>query len=144
VCDGRSFTAFSGRGVDVDDPTKGADAMRGPLPPGTYYILDRNSAGHLGWLRDAFHSYFNGYDVTKWFMLWRDNGNGKVEDSTLFNGVMRGQFRLHPIGPLGLSEGCITVMDVNQFDSLRDYLLRSPQAFVPGTSIRYYGTVTVK
>lgn len=66
------------------------------------------------------------------------------EDTTLVNGVMRGRFRLHPIGPRHLSEGCITVMDVREFDKLRDYLLSSPLAYLPGTMVRYFGTVTVK
>ena len=67
-----------------------------------------------------------------------------MDDSTITDGISRGQFRLHPIGPLGLSKGCITVMDVRQFDSLRAYLLKSPPAYVPGKAIRYYGTVIVK
>ncbi len=138
------YAAFSGTGADVDDPRKASDAFAGPLPPGTYYIVDRPSGGHLGWLRDWVHSEVNGYDVTAWFMLWRDNGGGKVDDSTLVDGVVRGQFRLHPVGPRRLSEGCITVMDLKSFESLRAYLLKSPPAFVPGTAVRYYGTVVVR
>lgn len=78
VCEGTNYAAFSGTQDDTDNPADVADADKGPLPPGTYYIISRESGGHLGWLYDAVHSYKNGYDVTNWFMLWRDNGGGKV------------------------------------------------------------------
>ena len=143
VCDGQRFTAFSGTGADVNRAEKAGDVDAGPLPPGRYYIVARESMGHLGWLRDWIHSERNGYDVTKWFMLLRDN-NGRAQDETFVAGVVRGHFRLHPIGPRGLSEGCITVTDTEQFGRLRSYLLRVPIAYIPGTTTRYFGTVDVR
>ncbi|MDE1187182.1 MAG: DUF2778 domain-containing protein [Pantoea sp.] len=59
-------------------------------------------------------------------------------------GVQRGRFRLHPIGPRGLSEGCITLQYPIQFDYLRDMLLRSgPTLHIPGSQLKAYGTVKV-
>ena len=57
----------------------------------------------------------------------------------------RGNFRLHPMGPLRLSEGCITVVNPDAFDGLQKYIrsqgLTTP---VPGTTMKAYGTVEVK
>lgn len=48
-----SVAAFSGNGRHMNDPSATAVAEKGPLPIGTYYIVDRQSGGHLGWLYDA-------------------------------------------------------------------------------------------
>jgi hypothetical protein len=74
-------------------------------------------------------------------MLWnRDTG-----DVTNVGNLQRGQFRLHPIGPLGLSEGCITITDVQGFAKLAK-ALREKGADVPvrGQTFKAYGTVEVK
>lgn len=74
-------------------------------------------------------------------MLW----NKATGDSTLVNGVVRGQFRLHPEGRLRLSEGCITLADRHGFNALaRRLRARGADLPVPGTSYRAYGTVEVK
>ncbi|WP_082902748.1 tlde1 domain-containing protein [Paraburkholderia ginsengiterrae] len=80
-------------------------------------------------------------DHTKWFMLWNAHGG----DTTMINGIRRGHFRLHPEGPMRLSQGCITVVSPFAFDSLRRYI-RSHQADlpVPGSTLRAYGTVEVR
>ena len=45
-----SFPVFSGN----DNLADVAMADIGPLPPGRYYIVDRQSGGRLGYLRDFF------------------------------------------------------------------------------------------
>jgi hypothetical protein len=37
--------AYSGHGKGRDNPNDGADVGVGPIPPGTYYIIDRQSGG---------------------------------------------------------------------------------------------------
>jgi hypothetical protein len=145
-CDGGgvpgTLPAFSGQGVGRDNPDEAARADVGPLPKGLYYIVDRQSGGHLGWLRDlAGRLGLGTTDHTQWFMLW----NAASGDSTFVGKVKRGAFRLHPIGPLGLSEGCITVTDVEGFNKLAAALRRSgPNLPVPGTTMKAYGTVEVR
>lgn len=58
--------------------------------------------------------------------------------------IRRGHFRLHPVGRLGESDGCITLTSRGQFDKLRAFLKAQPTTQVPGTSFRAYGKVTVK
>jgi hypothetical protein len=134
--DGKSYSAFSGLGKEADDPSKTADAGAGPLPKGKYYIVDRPEGGAVGhfisWLRNK----------NTWFALYRDDD--KIDDQTKVNGVTRGQFRLHPKGPLGISEGCITVNEQKAYNALRQQLLTIQKETIPGTSLQYYGTVTVK
>ncbi|MDE8555645.1 DUF2778 domain-containing protein [Pantoea vagans] len=36
-------------------------------------------------------------DCSTWFGLFRDDG--KIDDLTFVQGIRRGNFRLHPIGP---------------------------------------------
>jgi hypothetical protein len=134
------FTAFSGTSTGRDNPNAVSQADVGPLPPGRYYIVDRQSGGRAGWIRDL-GSLIYGADRRHWFMLWRE-GSG---DSTMINGVRRGAFRLHPIGPRGLSEGCITLANPTQFNILSSYLHKQGATVpVPGTSLRAYGYVDVR
>jgi len=58
--------------------------------------------------------------------------------------VRRGNFRLHPNGRFGVSEGCIMLLSMQQFDKLRAWLLSQETKMVPGTSLPYYGTVAVR
>lgn len=137
-----ALPAFSGRNQGRDNPRATGLATTGPIPPGTYYIVDRQSGGHLGWLRDLFGEIGLGTtDHTRWFMLW----NPKTGDSTWVGKVKRGAFRLHPIGPMRLSEGCITVLDPAAFNKLAAWLRKNgPSMPVPGTTLRAYGTVDVR
>ncbi|ALL67904.1 Protein of unknown function (DUF2778) [Paraburkholderia caribensis MBA4] len=74
-------------------------------------------------------------------MLWNPNGG----DTTMINGIRRGNFRLHPEGPMHLSEGCITVVNPFAFDNLQRYIrARKPDLPIPGSSMRAYGTVEVR
>ena len=141
VCDGQRYAAFTGDAGDVDDPAKQADAGHGPIPVGSYYIVDRPTGGHFpqfsAWLLDMWsHS-----DRSEWFALY---ANGTVSDFVFVQGVKRGNFRLHPIGRWGISEGCITLTNQIEFKKLAKYLRKQPVAYIPGKTIRYYGPVEVQ
>lgn len=134
--------AFSGHGIGRDNPRDTAMESIGPLPAGTYYIVDRQSGGRLGWLWDRLDAHGHiSTDHSKWFMLWNQNGG----DNTFIHGVKRGSFRLHPNGSRGLSQGCITVVNPIEFDSLQRFIrTRQPDIPVPGSTLKAYGTVEVR
>ncbi|WDD95909.1 DUF2778 domain-containing protein [Burkholderia sp. FERM BP-3421] len=134
--------AFSGNGRYVNDPNSTAVQDKGPLPTGTYYIVDRQSGGHLGWLYDAAKDLSLHTHRADWFALYRNDG--KIDDWTTINGIRRGHFRLHPVGRLGESDGCITLSSRAQFDRLRAFLKAQPAFQVPGTTLKAYGKVTVR
>ena len=57
VCSGfGQVETYSGQKIGRDNPDEVADVDVGPLPPGTspgtYYIVDRQSGGRFGGLRD--------------------------------------------------------------------------------------------
>jgi hypothetical protein len=134
--------AFSGADGGRDNPDATAIANVGPIPKGRYFLVDRQSGGHLGFLYDLWGAYgFGTTDRRGWFMLW----NPVSGDSTNINGVRRGHFRLHPMGEMRLSEGCITVLHPYEFERLQKFI-RSRGAVlpVPGTPLRAYGTVDVR
>lgn len=128
------FPAFSGLGDYVNKRMTVCKAG-GAIPHGAYFIIDRQSGGMLGALRDTFNQRRD------WFSLLADDG--KVDDVTMCDKLVRGQFRLHPKGPLGISQGCIVIDDVGQFQRLRALLKTSAQQKIPGTSIMTYGRVIV-
>jgi hypothetical protein len=134
--------AYSGQKEARDNPADTAMENIGPLPRGTYYLVDRKSGGHLGWLYDWFaeHTHLS-TDHSNWFMLWNANGG----DTSVINGIQRGHFRLHPEGRMRLSEGCITVVSPFAYESLRRYIHSHPANLpVPGSTLRAYGTVEVQ
>jgi hypothetical protein len=61
-----------------------------------------------------------------------------------FNKVKRGNFRLHPKGPRGISEGCITIEKLADFQQLRAILKGIAPSAVPGIELKAYGSVVVK
>lgn len=134
---GMDFVVFSGRGNCVNDPSCVADANVGPIPPGTYYIV-QHGTGTMGWLWDDLRPWFGWAPRGTWFELWSTDTSS---DNMTIDGVSRGQFRLHPIGPLGLSEGCVVVCD--RFSVLSQQLLSTPMGTVPGSNTEYYGKLTV-
>lgn len=146
MCPGAGgFAAFSGMPVDRDNPAAVAHADSGPLPPGRYYIVDRQSGGHLGWLYDFARTHGYGTDRSQWFALYRADGKGNGNDETFVNGVRRGAFRLHPLGPARRSEGCITLASPAGFNRLASYLRsKGATSQVPGTGLKAYGTVEVR
>jgi hypothetical protein len=143
VCSGYgTLEAYSGQLQGRDNPQEVAKPDIGPVPQGIYYLVDRRSGGRLGWLWDSLSSsgVFSS-DHEKWFALWHP----RTGDSTIVNGVRRGEFRLHPEGPRRLSKGCITVVNVAEFELLQRFIRRTPpQVHVPGTTLKAYGTVEVR
>ena len=143
TCQGTApVTAFSGHSEGRDNPADTDLENVGPLPEGTYYHVDRQSGGYFGYFRDLWDAYgYGSTDRRLWFMLW----NPASGDETNINGIKRGNFRLHPIGRLRLSDGCITVVNPYEFDRLQKFI-RSKKAMlpVPGSALRAYGTVEVK
>ena len=133
--DSLSFPAFSGLGASANKRNLACIPGSGPIPPGTYYIFDRQGGGFL----EPFKNLFS--DHTNWFALYAIDT--KIDDETYCNGVKRGNFRLHPKGPRGISEGCITIDAPKDFDRLRVMLKgMAPQA-LPGSALKAYGRVTV-
>jgi hypothetical protein len=131
-----AFAAFSGYQTHTNRREHACLAGAGPIPPGTYYIFDRQSGGLLGPLRDLFH------DHSEWFALYAIDG--KIDDETFCNKVQRGSFRLHPRGVLGISQGCITLDNKGDFQKLRAFLKAKGQVSVPGTQLKAYGRVVVR
>jgi len=130
------FAAFSGLGAHANRREFACHAGIGPIPPGVYYVLDRQSGGRLGLLRDLFSA------KSDWFALYA--ADGKIDDETFCNKVKKGSFRLHPKGSLGISQGCITLENRADFSILRARLKASSQIAIPGSSLKAYGRVTVK
>lgn len=135
-CAADRFPAFSGLGSHVNRRVSSCIRGEGPIPAGTYYIFDRQSGGLLGPLRDLF----SGRD--EWFALYAIDE--RIDDETFCNKVKRGQFRLHPKGTLGRSEGCIVIDRQSDFLRLRTMLKNSKKVTVPGVSIQAYGRLVVR
>lgn len=136
LCGSKSFPAFSGKGSRTNHLVDACIPDEGPIPPGVYYIFDRQSGGLLGPLRD----YFTGRD--EWFALYAVDE--RIDDETLCNKVKRGQFRLHPKGPSGRSDGCIVIEKKSDFHILRTMLRNTAQIQVPGLDLKAYGRVVVR
>ncbi|WP_244099196.1 DUF2778 domain-containing protein [Burkholderia ambifaria] len=130
---GRAFPAFSGAGPHANKRTFMCVPDLGPLPVGTYYIVDRKSGGWLGALRDSVT------DNPEWFALYADDG--RVDDETFCDGVKRGQFRLHAGS---ISKGCITIATQADFNVIKGMLRGKNEYFISGQKIRHYGKVIVK
>lgn len=133
---GASFPAFSGKTPYINKRANSCLVKLGPIPPGTYYVIDRETGGRFGWLRDLVANKKN------WFALYAEDG--RIDDWTFCNEVKRGNFRLHPMGERGISEGCITVHRAADFHVIHSLLKRSRQSTVPGADFRAYGKVVVK
>lgn len=124
-----SYPVFSGQDEHRNKPESIRIPNAGPIPTGQYYIVDRPSGG----FREKIYSR-----KKKWFALYYMDD--VIDDEMTIDGVTRGNFRLHP-GTI--SEGCITFVDRSQFLQVRELLLKTKTGMIPGTSIKYYGTITV-
>lgn len=132
-----SFPAFSGLGQHANTRAFACIPNKGPIPPGKYYIFDRQSGGLLGSLRDMFQKH------SDWFALYAVDSNID-DDITFCNSVKRGSFRLHAKGSLGISQGCITIESLSDFQHIKSVLRGAKPVSVPGSSLQAYGTVTVR
>ncbi|MBO1361424.1 DUF2778 domain-containing protein [Acetobacter sacchari] len=142
-CEGfGDLPAFSGAAGAVDNPAKVGIPMVGPLPRGLYYIVGRQSGGRFGWLYELVHRYILQSDQSDWFALYR--ADGQIDDYTFIEGIKRGNFRLHPAGIRGISEGCITVVDRTGYARLRTKILGGQMMSIPGAGMLAYGTVEVR
>ncbi|WP_087131243.1 DUF2778 domain-containing protein [Caballeronia pedi] len=142
ICSGYgTVEAFSGQKEGINNPNATDKPNIGPIPPGTYYLVDRQSGGLFGDVHDWMAAHTRSSDRSKWFMLW----NPDTGDDTMIHGIRRGQFRLHPSGDAGLSEGCITLVNPAEFEYLQRYIRKSPpQLPVPKSIFMAYGTVEVR
>jgi hypothetical protein len=128
-----SSRVFSGEGEHRNKPESTNIKDKGPIPTGTYYIVDRPEGGTLdqivSWLRDK----------DEWFALYRKDET--IDDWTEIGEVKRGLFRLH----LGtISFGCITFCDEKEFKLERERLLKTERDLIPDTNILHYGTIEVE
>lgn len=132
-----SYEAFSGLGEHANRPEFACMRSIGPIPRGRYFIVDRQQGGRASVLRELFSG-----DKRQWFALYASDGS--VDDETFCNQVKRGGFRLHPKGPLGRSEGCITIERMEDYQLLRAMLLCTSLAKIPNSELYAYGSVWVK
>lgn len=135
-CGHFSVPAFSGRGSHINRPASSCHAGFGPIPPGSYYIFDREVNGLVGTFRDLF------VDRSEWFALYAIDG--RIDDEIYCDSVKRGNFRLHPKGIRGISEGCITVESHLDYHSIRGVIKSSHPVHVPGSTLKAYGRVVVQ
>lgn len=102
--------------------------MFGPIPVGSYYIVNRESGSWKNIIRafgiDAWKYLVHGAvnDHSKWFSLISTVSRA---DNLNASKIARGAFRLHPVNSdgMGVSEGCITLSKYSQFYVLRSMLL---------------------
>ena len=134
--DGAQYSAFSGMGQDRNKKKSACLKGVGPIPPGTYYIVDRPAGGILGAVREWLGNKGD------WFALYADDGS--VDDQTLCDQTIRGNFRLHPKGPLGRSEGCITIESLNDFNVIRKTLKSYPLEVIANSQLKAYAKVLVE
>lgn len=132
----QSFPAFSGRGSHTNRLVSSCLLKEGPIPPGIYYILDRQSGGVLGSLRDLFTGRY------EWFALYAEDE--RIDDEVMCDKVRRGYFRLHPKGALGRSEGCIVINHEADFRLIRSIFKNANQVQIPGLGLKAYGRLTVR
>lgn len=140
-----TFMAYSGNGTYRNRAGCVAVPNNGPIPNGRYHIVKRPSGGLKGIIRTDAHDFYSWPTSTpvikyEWFALYRDDG--KIDDTTWINGVERGNFRLHPPGPLGVSRGCITLQHRTDFLSIRQALLSTRQIKLSNV-LMSYGVIEV-
>ncbi len=128
-----NYPAFTGNPPYRNNPDATTQANIGPAPEGWYYIVDRPQGG----LGGQVMSFVTGKD--EWFALYRNDGT--PGDDTVEKGVVRREIRLHPKGPRGTSLGCVTLNNQADYDRLRKRLLSTTTGVIPGTNIKYYGTI---
>ncbi|MBL1259314.1 MAG: DUF2778 domain-containing protein [Thiotrichaceae bacterium] len=131
-----SFPEFSGLDKHVNNSKSQCSLNKGPIPKGSYYIFDRQSS-----LKERFKSIFNKNEKDAWFALYAIDT--KIDDETYCEQVKRGQFRLHPSGILGISQGCITINDWTDFQVVRSLLKGTKTIEISDVGLECYGKVRV-
>lgn len=143
ICDGVSYDAFSGDTAQnyVNNLRYQDVPGKGPLPLSKYYILDRESGGSMGWLIQPIKDLSAGTDRSEWLSLYRDDG--VVDDQTSVDNIQRGAFRINPVGPMGISQGCVTLTSKLAFDVLKKYIRSRQGEVLPDKEKRNYGILEV-
>lgn len=136
VCGANTSPAYSGRARFVNRRVTACIPGVAAIPPGQYCIFDRQSGGMMGGLRELFS------DRGEWFALYAIDG--KIDDETCCERFKRGQFRLHPEGPLGISQGCIVIKKPRDDQVLYSRLKNARRVTVPGAGWEAFGKVFVK
>jgi hypothetical protein len=131
-----SVPAFSGLGSYVNKRSAACLANLGPIPPGSYFVLDRRQGGLLAPLRTLLRR-----DESRWFALYRIDE--KIDDETFCDRVRRGEFRLHPKGALGISKGCVVIDKMADFLTIEALLRGTSSIPVPGTTDQAHGVLVV-
>lgn len=80
-------------------------------------------------------------DHAEWFALYCDDGH--IDDYMWVDGVKRGNFRLHPIGGGGISQGCITLQNYSDFQNVRRALLHTVPVPAGNSGLLAYGRIEV-
>ena len=133
---GREFPAFSGLAPHVNKRLSACLIGVGPIPPGLYYVFDREAGGLFGPLRDLFTGR------SDWFALY--GADNRIDDEVYCDKVKRGNFRLHPKGSLGRSEGCVVIDKPGDFIQVRMLLKSFKPAPVLGSKLHAYATLLVE
>ncbi|GKW26925.1 DUF2778 domain-containing protein [Pectobacterium brasiliense] len=140
-----TFLAYSGNRVYRNQAGCIGIPDNGPIPDGLYHIVDRPTGGWKGMVRTDLHDFYSWPTSTpvikyEWFALYRDDG--VIDDYTWVNGIKRGNFRLHPPGPLGISLGCITLQHRTDFLAIRRTLVSTRKTKL-ANGLMSYGTIEV-
>ncbi|MCU3987380.1 DUF2778 domain-containing protein [Enterobacter mori] len=137
-----TFPVFSGLGAFINIP-EFSGHRNGPIPLGKYWIVDRPMGGIGSKERMVEKWIKTGNRYWEWFALYRQDG--LIDDSTFVDGVMRGNFRLHPLRPdgSGVSDGCVTFRNQADFDQLRQALLNTTTQELPYRKLKAYGELSV-
>lgn len=130
-----SFPAFSGLGTNVNKRSAACLLGAGAIPLGAYFIVNRAQGGILGKLATMASGR------SDWFALYA--ADGRINDEMFCAGIKRGQFRLHPKGPMGRSEGCVVIDSETHFHHLSVILRGSPPVQISGSEYKAYGTLGV-
>ncbi|HEU4622395.1 MAG TPA: tlde1 domain-containing protein [Burkholderiaceae bacterium] len=64
----------------------------------------------------------------------------RIDDEVRCEQIMRGAFRLHPKGYLGLSQGCVVINDANDFHVIRHQLKKAAFVLIAALSISMAAT----
>lgn len=120
-----------------------------PIPAGKHYTVGRSCFGSIGCeIKTAFSKTsllraLSGYsNRSEWFALYATDNS--IDDSVYCEGIIRRAFRLHPQGPQGICNGCITVEHHQDYQKIRAILKSTSKHNIPSTEILSYGTVFVK
>ncbi len=132
--DNRSYPAFSGFEIHVNNLRSQCIQNLGPIPKGKYYIVDR-ATGVL----QKLNAWLTARD--DWFALFAIDEN--IDEFVLCNGIRRGKFRLNPIGDEGISLGCVTLINKSDFKIVRTTLLAQPPKLVGKHGAKAYGILNV-